>query len=375
MSDNRWTVPVSQTATLRQTVEYAVKTALRDGSTTIRFVFVHSPEVQDDSGEQDRTIAQELLRHTEVWAQEDAEEFDHELTVETAELGADRYLFSPEDIAREIAEDALEFTPERIVLDPRYDPGIGAPLLRPLRHELERFERLTIEEAPIQRATRRGPLLKRTSVPQIGMLFLVSFAFYQVLGGVFDTFDIITGVISAAIVAVGLSQVTFTRDPTRRTLGRLVRHTIYIPYLLLEIIKSNIVVAAVILHPRLPIEPRLTRIRPAVWGSLPITTLSNSITLTPGTLTVRVDGRTLTVHTLIPDARQDLFDGGLERAVRFVYYGHRAAAIATPRERGDTALIDSTDEETLTEGTTDTDTSDNTNVDDQSNESDTGGER
>ena len=64
------------------------------------------------------------------------------------------------------------------------------------------------------------------------------------------------------------------------------------------------------------------------------------ITLTPGTLTVRVRGRGMVVHTLIPAAREGLFDGALERAVRFVFYGRRALAVASPRERGDCRIID-----------------------------------
>jgi multicomponent Na+:H+ antiporter subunit E len=114
----------------------------------------------------------------------------------------------------------------------------------------------------------------------------------------------------------------------------------YVPYLLYEITKANLQVAAVILHPRLPIAPRMTRLESAVWGSLPVTTLANSITLTPGTLTVRVEGRNLLVHSLVPASREGLFDGSLERAVRFVFYGRRAMSIASPRERGDAAVLD-----------------------------------
>jgi len=66
-----------------------------------------------------------------------------------------------------------------------------------------------------------------------------------------------------------------------------------------------------------------------------VTTLANSITLTPGTLTVSVTDRAFTIHSLTAGARADLFDGGLERAVRFVFYGRESMAIATPRERGD----------------------------------------
>ena len=77
-----------------------------------------------------------------------------------------------------------------------------------------------------------------------------------------------------------------------------------------------------------------------LWGGMPVTALANSITLTPGTLTVRTRGRGMVVHTLIPAAREGLFDGALERGVRFVFYGRRALAVASPRERGDCRIID-----------------------------------
>ena len=83
----------------------------------------------------------------------------------------------------------------------------------------------------------------------------------------------------------------------------------------------------------------------AVWGGSPLTTLANSITLTPGTLTVRAEGQDLYVHALFPSAREGLFAGTLERAVRFVFYGRAAAAIATPAERGDTELLQRPEED------------------------------
>lgn len=341
MSASRVLVPVAETTTLRQTVEYAVETALvGDEQATIRFVFVHPTAVADDPDTEDYAAAESLLGRAEVWANEDAGDKRDRLTVEMAHLGNDQYLFSPEDVASVVAADARDHDIDRIVLDPEYDPGIGAPFLRPLEVELARFDWIQTEEAPVEPRTQRAPLLVRSTPLQIGALFGISFIFYQILAGQLYWFDLVTGAISATIVAVGLSRVTFTNDPTRNSLVRLARQTLYVPYLLKEIIKANVIIAAVILHPKMPIEPRMTRIKPALWGSLPVTTLANSITLTPGTLTVRVDGRVLTVHTLVPAAREDLFDGGLERAVRFAFYGREAMKIASIRDRGEFEILD-----------------------------------
>jgi len=357
-SDDRILVPVTESTTLRQTVAYAVETALEDGEGYVRFVYVYPGELRErDAGSQpdadapdDRTRepgteppGSALLDRVAVWAGEDAGSREDELTVETATVGTDEYLFSPEDVARALIEDARRHGAGRLILDPEYDPGIGTPVLQPLEYELARYDDVRTETAPVQRQARRGPLLARTSALQIGALFGIAFVFYQVLAGQFVLLDIVTGTVSATVVALSISRIAFTRDPSVETAKRTIRMAIYAPYLLWEILKANVQVAAIILHPRMPIDPRMTRIRPAVWGALPVTTLANSITLTPGTLTVRVRGRSLTVHTLMPGAREDLFDGGLERGVRFVFFGRQAMAIGSPRERGDAEVLQSPD--------------------------------
>lgn len=343
MSDNRLLVPVSDSPTLRQTVEYVTGAALdADGDGYIRFVYVHSPEVSDetiDEVEADIEEVEELLDRLTVWVREDAGGRADELTVETGQVGMDEYLFSPEDVASALMDAAITHDVGRVVLDPEYDPGVGSPLLRPLVVELTGFDGISVEEAPVRTVTRRSPLVVRSTPLQVGALFFVSFVFYQLLAGTLGLFDLVTGAVSATIVAVGLSRVTFNHEPSVDWLRRILRLLVYIPYLIVQIVKANIEVAIVILHPRLPIDPRLTHVNAAVWGSMPVMLLANSITLTPGTLSVRVDGRSLKIHTLIPPAREDLFDGGLERAVRFVFYGRKAMSIPSPVERNDTEIL------------------------------------
>lgn len=370
VSGERLLVPVSETETLRQTVEYAVSRALEDGTGAVRFVFVHAPdaergEVPTAELERDVDSADELLDRAGIWAEEDAGEHDDLLSVETTQVGLDRYLFSPEDVANALDAEVLDHDLDGVILDPEYDPGIGSPLVRPLANELDTLG-VPSETAPVTRQARRGPLLTRSSPLRVGAVFVLSFSFYMLLAAdPFYWFEWVTGLIAATVVAVAMSRVTFSRDPTTSTIGRLLRHVVYTPYLLWEIIKANIVVSAVILHPKMPIDPRMTRVRPAVWGSLPITVLSNSITLTPGTLTVRVSGDSLVVHTLVPAAREDLFDGGLERGVRYVFYGREAMAIPSPNERGDTENLqpsdDSPDEHTERDSQPDGDAEDAAN--------------
>jgi multicomponent Na+:H+ antiporter subunit E len=330
-------VPVGESVTLRKTVAYAVREAI-ETSAELHFV---APVAWRDIGAASADVRAELeslLERVAVWAEEDS---DGSVDASTAIIGEDEYLFGPDDFARVLSQYARRNSLERVIIDPEYSPGGNAPLLQPMETQLVAAG-LTVEEAPVERATRRGRLLRRGGLLQFAALFGISFLFYQLLGGFSgERFDLLTGAGSALLVATMLHRIAFSdRMKLTAIARRVARLFIFIPYLAYEIIVANLYVSYVILHPSLPIEPRTTEVRSAVWGGMPVATLANSITLTPGTLTVRVHGQDFMVHTLIRPAREGLFDGALERAVRFVFYGREAARISSPRERDDCRILE-----------------------------------
>jgi hypothetical protein len=69
----------------------------------------------------------------------------------------------------------------------------------------------------------------------------------------------------------------------------------YVPWLWWEIAKSAWAVTKIILHPRLPISPTMTKVVASQKTAVGIATYANSITLTPGTITTGVKGHVLTV--------------------------------------------------------------------------------
>jgi len=85
--------------------------------------------------------------------------------------------------------------------------------------------------------------------------------------------------------------------------------------LLREITVSNIDVVRAILSPRLPIQPHFLRVRTRQTTDLGKVILANSITLTPGTVTVDVQGDVLLVHALTESSGQAVAEGQLDRAV------------------------------------------------------------
>jgi len=334
VAGDRLLVPLSESVTVRQTVSHAVD---RVAGGELHFVVAVPFEANVPEGSRTAEEAERLLDRARSWAREDAG--DGELSVETAVLGTDEYLFGPRDYAETFAAYAADRGIDRLVLDPEYDPGTTAPVLQPLERELAAVG-LAYEAAAVARPARRERLPSAETLDRYVALFGVSLLFYLILGDPTYWFDLVTGVAVAAVVSVTLARVTFTAPPRKlQSPLRVLRFSLYVPYLVFEIVKANLAISLVILHPRMPIEPRMTRVNTRVRSGLPLLALANSITLTPGTLTVRANDQRLIVHTLIASAREDLFDGGLERAVRFVFYGRKWAAIATPRERGDAEIL------------------------------------
>lgn len=342
-SADRVLVPVGDSVTLRNTVGYVVKETLDriddgDSPPTLYFVYPVSWQQQDLERPLDEE-AEELLGRVETWVREDTDiEEDEPLPfdVYTELIGTDQYLFSPRDFADLLLEYATEHDIGHVVLDPEFKPGPSAPMLTPLTAELDRTDAVTYEEAPVERPVRGRRVLGETFEPlNFVALFGVSYLFYLVLGGFTESLDYATGAISAAIVAAVLTGVTFDRRlrPTKTVL-MLGRWMVYIPFLFWEIAKANVQVVYIVLHPSLPIDPSIERIRPALPEGLPVTTLANSITLTPGTITVDVREREFHVHAISGATRDGLYDGTLERAVRYVFFGRSGMRIPSPRERG-----------------------------------------
>ena len=90
---------------------------------------------------------------------------------------------------------------------------------------------------------------------------------------------------------------------------------LYAPWLIWQIVKANVDVARRILHPALPIRPHVIRIRAGQKTDLGRVIFANSITLTPGTVTIDLEGDDLTVHALTDEAAAGLAGGEMDRCV------------------------------------------------------------
>ena len=100
----------------------------------------------------------------------------------------------------------------------------------------------------------------------------------------------------------------FSLDLVPRLLG-------FWAWLLKEIVKSNLTVARIVLSPRLDISPRMVTLHPPTKGLQGQAILANSITLTPGTVTVDAHDGTFKVHCLTQQGAADLETGEMARRI------------------------------------------------------------
>ncbi len=143
----------------------------------------------------------------------------------------------------------------------------------------------------------------------------VLFAFWMVLSGASNVYHVILGLICALMVAwfnVNRSGSATTRFP-------LFRLFVYLPWLFSRIVMSSIHVTKLVLHPRLPIFPMLIPYRHTLRDHRATVLLGNSVTLTPGTITVEASPQQLLVHTIDTDSATDLTSGKMERKVSSVF--------------------------------------------------------
>ena len=95
----------------------------------------------------------------------------------------------------------------------------------------------------------------------------------------------------------------------------------YLAWLTKEIILANIAVAKIILSPSLPLGPLLCRVKTSQNTDVGRVIYANSITLTPGTVSVEVEDGDIIVHAISGDLARDTANGDMDRRVTAVEGG------------------------------------------------------
>ena len=145
-------------------------------------------------------------------------------------------------------------------------------------------------------------------------LGLILFGSWLLMSGVFLPFIILLGIFSSIVVvfiAMRMDVVDHEAVPLHITLRAL----LYWPWLMWEIVKANIDVTKRVLG-LAPISPTMVQIKGTQKTDLGLVTFANSITLTPGTISIdlETDGRIL-VHAISREGAEALADGEMDRRV------------------------------------------------------------
>ena len=123
-------------------------------------------------------------------------------------------------------------------------------------------------------------------------VFIFSFLVWIALTSIRDLQEVIAGLIVAALVSIVAGKFLITSEKSEHIVKRFFSAIKYLFKFLWEMAKANLHVAYIVIHPNLPIKPGIVKIKTKLTKDSAITVLTNSITLTPGTLTIDVNPET-----------------------------------------------------------------------------------
>jgi multicomponent Na+:H+ antiporter subunit E len=130
------------------------------------------------------------------------------------------------------------------------------------------------------------------------ILFLLALLIWSFLTWPPDSQHLLVGVLVSGLVSFMTGDMFVKRPHAFKHLSRYLWFLYYIPLFIWECIKANIDVAYRVIHPDLPINPGIVKVKTTLKSDTGLTFLANSITLTPGTMSVDIDpeGGYLYIH-------------------------------------------------------------------------------
>ncbi|MDZ7640555.1 MAG: Na+/H+ antiporter subunit E [Desulfurivibrio sp.] len=156
--------------------------------------------------------------------------------------------------------------------------------------------------------------------------FAMMMGFWLVMSGKFDLFHLGMGVLASGLVSWLSHGLFFTDQPRqwRPLLTVIWRFWCYVGWLLLEVVKANFHIVGLALSPRASerLDPAIIKFHTILKSDFARFVLANSITLTPGTVTIRVQDDFFYVHAITGHSAGDLggeTPGKMERWVAWVF--------------------------------------------------------
>ncbi len=156
-------------------------------------------------------------------------------------------------------------------------------------------------------------------------LALVLFAFWMVLSGRTETKFVVYGILTAVVT----TRVTYplllvpNKDGSKKyyVFGfSIPKMIMYFFWLMWQLVLANIDVLLATTGQELNIDPKVVRFRFKADNPMASVILANSITLTPGTVTMNVtDDGVYEIHALTVGAAAGVLDGGMQKKVADLY--------------------------------------------------------
>jgi multicomponent Na+:H+ antiporter subunit E len=142
------------------------------------------------------------------------------------------------------------------------------------------------------------------------------FVFWLLLTASQKPLDMAIGLVLSGLLGCWAARALWpTEDDPSLTPARAVRFCLYLPWLVKEIVRAAIGVAEKVLDPRMPIDPVVIVHHSPLKSAVSRVAFANSITLTPGTLTIDFDGSDYVVHCLSEEFASGIEDGDVERRI------------------------------------------------------------
>ncbi len=147
------------------------------------------------------------------------------------------------------------------------------------------------------------------------------FGLWLLLSGHYDNPLLLTLGVISSIAVVFIAQRMDVIDHESVPLQLRFGFIGYLGWLAKEIILANIAVAKIIISPSLPLSPLLFRVKTSQKTDVGRVTHANSITLTPGTVSVEVEDGDIIVHAIAGNLASDMAKGEMDRRVTAVEGG------------------------------------------------------
>jgi multicomponent Na+:H+ antiporter subunit E len=152
-------------------------------------------------------------------------------------------------------------------------------------------------------------------------LFILSFIFWMLLTFEFTVPNIIVGAVSSVICALFFGRIFVTNVYKLLQPRRYYWFIIYLFIFIWECLKANIDVAYRVLHPAMPIRPGIVKVKTTLKSDMAKMLLANSITMTPGTISVDIIDDYLYIHWIYirsedPEVYTPIITGAFEKYIK-----------------------------------------------------------